>query len=81
MIPFLGMVEVWEVCVSWRVGAYYRAVIISKNWQEIICHTKYFYNFAYVGIMAVMGRGSLYFSIIVVRHFPKSLGLQAFAIR
>lgn len=81
MVSFLGMVEVWEVCFSWRVGAYYRTVIISKNWQEIICHTKYFYNFAYVGIMAVMGRGSLYFSIIVVRHFPKSLGLQAFAIR
>lgn len=74
MVSFLGMVEVWDVCVSWRVRAYYMAyymaVIISKNWQEIICHTKYFYNFAYVGIMAVMGRGSLYFSIIVVRHFP-----------
>lgn len=81
MVSFLGMVEVWDVCVSWRVRAYYRTVIISKNWQEIICHTKYFYNFAYAGIMAVMGRGSLYFSIIVVRHFPKSLGLQAFAIR
>lgn len=81
MVSFLGMVEVWDVCVSWRIWAYNMSVIISKNWQEIICHTKYFYNFAYVGIMAVMGRGSLYFSIIVVRHFPKSLGLQAFAIR
>jgi len=66
MVSFLGMVEVWEVCVSWRVGAYYMTVIISKNWQEIICHTKYFYNFAYAGIMAVMGRDSLYFSIIGV---------------